>query len=134
MSRRRLLLLLPALVAALPGPARASGAKDKKKGGGESFVQLAAITANVMRVDGRPGIFTVEAGLDVPDAALRARVEALTPRLRAAYMETLQQFAGGLGRGLAPDADRLAAALQASTDRTLGRKGARLLLGTIMVH
>ncbi|NEX94160.1 Tat pathway signal protein [Caulobacter sp. 17J65-9] len=132
--RRRLLLVLPALLAALPGAAHASGAKDKKKGGGASFVQLAALTANVMRPDGRPAIFTVEAGLDVPDPVLKARVESLTPRLRAGYMETLQQFATGLGRGAAPDADRLAAALQASTDRTLGRKGARLLLGTVMVH
>ena len=132
--RRRLLLLAPVLLAALPGAAHASGAKDKKKGGGESFVQLAALTANVMRPDGRPAIFTVEAGLDVADAGLRARVESLTPRLRAAYMEALTRFASSLGRGAAPDADRLAAALQATTDRTLGRKGARLLLGTVMVH
>ncbi len=133
MNRRALFaaaVLAPALAA---GSASAAGAKEKKKGGGPSYAQIPTLTATLVRADGRRGVLTLEAGVDAPDPALRARVDGLQPRLRDAYNSALGRFAATLRPGFAPDADRLSASLQAETDRVLGKKGARLLLGTIIV-
>ena len=111
----------------------------RKTGGGgggapqASYTRLPTITANVMRSGGRRGVMTVETGLDTPDAALRARAAQSAPRLRAAYAAVVQRAANALLPGAPPDVERLVAQLQAATDRTLGRAGARLLIGTVMV-
>lgn len=111
----------------------------RKTGGGgggapqNSYMRLPTITANVMRSGGRRGVMTVETGLDTPDAALRTRVTQSAPRLRAAYAAVVQASANALLPGAPPDVERLVAQLQAATDRTLGRAGARLLIGTVMV-
>lgn len=137
LSRR--LILGPAMLGALlapafaAGPARASATADRKKGGGASFVQIPTLTASMMKPGGRRGVLTVEAGVDAP-GALQPRVAALTPRLRDGYNGFLQRFALALRPGFAPDADQLARELQAITDRIVGKKGARLLLGTILVN
>lgn len=117
------------------------GLKDaaRKTGGGgggppqPSYMRLPTITANVMRSGGRRGVMTVETGLDTADTALRTRVAQSAPRLRAAYAAVVQASANGLLPGAPPDVERLVAQLQAATDRTLGRAGARLLIGTVMV-
>ena len=116
------------------------GLKDttRKTGGGggsaePSYLRLPTITANVRRHGGGRGVMTVETGLDTPDAALRTRVAQSAPRLRAAYAAVVQQAANALLPGAPPDVERLVAQLQAATDRTLGRAGARLLIGTVMV-
>ena len=70
--------------------------------------------------------------MDVPDAALRTRAQQSAPRLRAAYNTVAQRFGAGLRPGAVPDIDRLAADLQTATNATLGRPGARVLLGTVM--
>lgn len=98
-----------------------------------SYLRLPTITANVMRPGGRRGVMTVETGVDTPDAALRARVAQSLPRLRAAYAAVVQQSAGALLPGAPPDVERLVAQLQAVTNTTMGRAGARLLIGTVMV-
>lgn len=103
-------------------------------GGGQStYVRFPTVTANVTRNDGRRGVMTVETGVDVADAALRTRAERSAPRLRAAYNTVVQRSAQALLPGYPPNIDRLAQELQAATDATLGRTGARLLLGTVMV-
>ena len=133
MRRRHLLLVLAA--AALPGAARASPNKaEKKKGGGASYIQIQTVTATLMRANGRRGVLTVEVGLDVPDGGLRARAEASIPRVRAAFVQVVQTYGAGLTPNTAPNADFLAGELQRETDRVLGRRGARLLLGTILVN
>lgn len=119
------------------------GLKDtaRKTGGGgggggapqDSYMRLPTITANVIRSGGRRGVMTVETGLDTPDAALRTRAAQSAPRLRAAYAAVVQASANTLRPGAPPDVERLVAQLQAATDRTLGRAGARLLIGTVMV-
>lgn len=131
-------LLLPALILAVagwlcPGPASASTA-EKKKGGGASFLQFPALSATVIRPGGRRGVLTVEAGLDVPDGGLRARAEGSQPRLRDAYVRVLLPYASSVPPGSAPSPDVIAAALQRATDQVLGRPGARLLLGTVLVN
>ena len=110
---------------------------SKTSGGGgaaqASYLRLPTITANVIRPGGRRGVMTVETGIDTPDAALRTRVAQSAPRLRAAYAAVVQQSANALLPGAPPDLERLVAQLQAATNTVLGRAGARLLIGTVMV-
>jgi hypothetical protein len=131
MPFRLLLVILAALLAASPAAAAGGG---KKKGGGATYLQLKPLAAVVTRPGGRRGIMTVETGVDVPDPALHARAAASLPRLRAAYMAAIQSHAHGMPPGAAPHADRLAAQLQRETDKVLGRPGAQVLLGTILVN
>ncbi len=132
--RRRHLLATIGLAGLCPALASGAGAEERKKGGGETFIQLQTLTATVIRADGRRGVMTVEAGIDVPDDGLRERADQSTPRLRAAFAQVLQIYASGLPGGAVPNADYLARALQRQTDVVLGRSGARLLLGTILVN
>ncbi len=76
---------------------------------------------------------TVETGVDVPDAALRLRAEQSAPRLREAFNAVVQRNASLLLPGAPPNIDQLSRELQAATDRVLGRTGAKLLLGTVMI-
>ena len=98
-----------------------------------SYLRLPTITANVIRPGGRRGVMTVETGIDTADAALRARVAQSAPRLRAAYAAVVQQSAAAMLPGAPPDVERLIAQLQAATNTVMGRAGARLLIGTVMV-
>ena len=104
-------------------------------GGGAqaSYLRLPTITANVRRPGGRLGVMTVETGVDTSDAALRTRVAQSAPRLRAAYAAVVQQSANALLPGSPPDVERLVAQLQVATNTVMGRAGARLLIGTVMV-
>lgn len=130
MRRRSLLLALPAALLALP-----AGAEEaRQRGGGESFVQLPAVNVNVRSPGRRFGILTADIGLDIPDAALRTRAESLTPRLLADFSGLLQAYVASLRPGEPPDPDAVAQRLQASVDRTLGGRGARVLLGGVLVR
>jgi len=132
MNRRLFLALtLPALLA--PAALLAQGAK-KKKGGGISYIQFQTLTATIIKNDGRRGVLTVDAGVDVPDAGLRAKVNLVLPRLRAAYVQVLQAYVYSLNPGAPPDPDYLSMTLQRETDRVLGRPGAKLLLGAMLVN
>jgi hypothetical protein len=132
--RRHLLLALVLLTLAPAAVPSAALAADKKKGGGESYVQFPTLTAAIIRPDGRRGVLTVEAGIDARDPGLRERVELVEPRLRDAYASSLMLFGRNLRPGEAPDVAQLADRLQADTDRVVGRPGARLLLGSTLVN
>ena len=127
--RRFSALLMAAALAS--GPAHTV---EKKKGGGRAFLQLAPMAATVLRPDGRRGVLTVETGLEAKDESLHAAAQRSMPRLRAAYVAVIQRHASGLGPGSAPNADRMAADLQRETDEVLGRPGAKLLLGTLIIN
>jgi hypothetical protein len=128
--RRRTLLALIALAATAPAAAMA---EEKKKAGGASYIQINTLTGATARPGGRRGVMTVECGLDVPDDKLRERANLSLPRLRAAYVQVVQTYAAGLSTGAPPSPDFLGQALQRQTDLVLGRAGARLLLGAILV-
>jgi len=130
--KRRLLLALAVLSALLPGAAVAG--EDKKKTGGESYIQINTLTAYTMRPGDRRGVMTVDCGLDVPDPALRAKVELVLPRLRAAYVQQVQIYAGGLPTGAPPSPSLIARNLQRATDGVLGKPGARVLMGAVLVN
>jgi hypothetical protein len=138
MDRRRLFSLvapLAATAALLPAVARASEGKEgKKRSGGQNYLVIQTLLGATMRPSGRRGVLSVECGLDVPDAALRTRAEQSIPRLRSAFVETIQSYARGLPSGAAPNADFLARTLQRQTDTILGRPGARFLIGAILVN
>jgi hypothetical protein len=134
---RRLFLSLAALAAipaaTWPAAARASGGEKKKSGGG-TYVPLATLLGTTVRASSKRGVLSVDCGLDVPDEALRTRAEQSVPRLRAAYVQTIQAYAAGLPSGALPNAEYIAQALQRQTDAILGRPGARVLLGAIIVN
>lgn len=131
--KRRLLLSLALLAALAPAAAHASGGEKKKSGGG-SYVPIQTLLGSTSRPGGARGVLSVDMGLDVPDAALRTRAEQSAPRLRAAYVQTIQSYAAGLASGALPNADYIGQALQRQTDAVLGRPGAKVLLGAIVVN
>ena len=124
------------LVFTANGALAAHGAEgEKKKGGGLSYIQFPALTASITRATGGRGVLTVELGLDVPgDNNLHDRALASEPRLRDAYVRFLQIYASGLVPASPPNPDAIGEALQRSTDQVLGKPGAKLLLGTILVN
>jgi hypothetical protein len=130
MNRRRLIVAAALLLV----PPSAFAAEAHKKGGGETFIQLTTLTATIFRPNGRRGVMTVEVGIDVPDAGLRTRATQSVPRLQAAFADVLRIYAAGLPPGGEPDPDYLARTLQRQTDATLGRPGAKLLIGTVLVN
>ena len=132
MDRRALLGLAAVAVSASAAPASAAGGADTAAPQA-TFTRLPTVTGNVTGSNGRRAIMSVELGLDVPDAALRTRATQSAPRLRAAYNTVVQRIASTTLLGMAPDVEQLVAQLQAATNATLGRAGARLLIGTVMV-
>jgi len=135
MDRRALIVV--ASLAALPVSVAAvseARADEKKKTGGGSYLQINTLNGTTFRANGGRGVLSVDCGLDVPDATLHKLADQSIPRLRAAYLQTIQAYAGGLQPGMLPNADYIAAALQRTTDQTLGRPGAKFLLGAIVVN
>jgi hypothetical protein len=133
---RRALLGLAALTVTAATTAAAPALARNEGGGGastSSFIRFPTVTATILRPNGRRGVLTVETGVDVADAGLRARAEQSAPRLRAAYNTVVQQIASIMLPGAPPDVERMIRQLQAVTDTTLGRTGAHLLIGTVMV-
>jgi flagellar basal body-associated protein FliL len=130
----RRILISSLLACAVASPALGSSGPEKKTTGGLSYVVLPTLTASMIRGDGRRRVLTVQAGLDVPDAKLRDRAIASQPRLRDAYVRVLASYANAVPPLGPPNPETVAAGLQRATDQVLGRPGARLLLGTIMVN
>ena len=130
--RRRLVTALVALILLAPVAGHAAGKDDKKEK--TLYFQLQTVSASLLRVGGRRGVLTVEVGIDAPDMATRDRVEMLQPVLTDAYLSALQPYALGISPAAAPNADYISMALQHETDRVLGRVGAKLLLGSILVY
>ncbi len=113
-------------------PAAAFAADGKKEKG--TFVTIDTLTATVIALNGRHQVMTVQSGVDCPDPKLHALAESVQPRLRDAYTQVLQLYAGGLAPGAPPDADYVARKLQDATDRVLGKPGGRFLIGGMMVN
>jgi hypothetical protein len=123
-------MLSAAVLLAAAGAAHADD-KGKTK---QSYVQLQTLAVSTMRASGRHGVLTVEVGVDAPEPALRDRVDLYTPLLRSAFISVLQPYGLGLSPGAPPSADYISMSLQRETDRVLGRRGAKLLLGSILVN
>jgi hypothetical protein len=131
---RRSFMGLVGLFAVVPAAARASGGGEKKKSGGGSYLPIETLLGTTMHGNGRRGVLSVDCGLDVPNPELRTLAEESIPRLRAAYAPVVRSYAAGLPTGALPNADYIGRQLQRQTDALLGRPGARVLLGAIIVN
>jgi hypothetical protein len=144
MDRRKFTLLLTLsglAVTTTPDVALASakkaeggeGEKGKKKPGG-TYMTVGLVTASIMRSSGRRSVLAIETGIDVPDPKLYEKASRLTPRLQAAYVQSIQIYAANLSPTRVPDADYISRELQRQTDVVVGGRGVRLLLGSIMIN
>jgi hypothetical protein len=124
-------LTLGLCLALLTPAAALAGEKKPDKG---SYVSIDTLTATVLGGNGRHEVMTVQSGVDAPDPALHEYAEKVTPRLRDAFAQELQLYAGGLPSGAPPNVDYIARRMQAATDRVLGKPGGRFLIGGIMVN
>jgi len=121
-------------------PASAQGHEDggasrqqQRLTSAESYVALPTLTVAVMAQSSARGALVIDLGLDVPDAALRARVQAMQPRLVDALRTTLSTYSTSYYRDrTAPDPTLLCRLMQQSVDRLLGRPGARFLIANII--
>lgn len=131
------LLTAPFLIAAAlmcAHPAHAAR-KTKKVTADQTFLQLPSISASIGGPYRFSGLMVVEFGLEIPDEKLRAKAEALGPRLRDAHSQAMMQFALAYYKpGTVPNADKIANRLQRATDTVLGTKGAKVLLGSILLN
>jgi hypothetical protein len=133
MLRRTFIALLAAGVPVL-GHAAPERERERKSGG-TSYIYIQALRGAMVKDTGRRRILSVECGVDVPtDTELRKRVEASVPRLRSAFASTVQAYAANLAPDALPNTEFLARTLQADTDRVMGKKGARFLIGAVQVN
>ncbi len=134
MRSSRLLLLLAAMLAAVPARAEEQRPAHKMTQA-ESFLMIAPMYATVLD-EGLPnGLLMVAIGLDIPDEKLRANAERAMPLLRDAYLRNLMSYAATAVRPWRqPDVVGIAERLQRVTDRALKRKGAQVLLAQVAVN
>lgn len=133
-SRRALLSALALTALAGVAPGMASAADDKKKGGGVNYTQFPTITVFTQVNSARHGTMSVEVGLYADDPKMTAQIALYQPRLQDAYVTRLQAYAANINSRSLVDTDYVASQLQAATNQVLGKPGARVLLGSIMVN
>lgn len=135
---RATILALAALAfahAAAAEPDAAESRTPRKITSSAAYVMAPTLSAPITANYTFAGLIIVDAGYDVPDPKLRARVVAMAPRLTDALRTALADYTYARYRpGTAPDADRIAQLLQQATDRTLGQGGAKVLLANLMVQ
>lgn len=133
MDRRHLTVALFCLPLALAAGRAMAGPTGGEARPDDIQLRMALVTATVLRRSGRRGIMSVEVTLQFSDAALLERAKLSEPRLNAAFNEAIQIEAARMLPNAVPDLQTITGALQRATDRVLGRAGARVLLGTVMV-
>lgn len=122
------LSLIPAL------PVTAKAAEEKKKGGGAGYTQFPTLSVFTEMGRMHHGTLSLDLGLYSEDPKLVARIKLYQPRLQDAYITFLQGYAGNLSRSSIVDTDYIGSQLQNTTDRVLGVKGAKVLLGSILLN
>lgn len=111
-----------------------AGGAPKKKGGGPGFTQFPMMSVFTRGNGHRHGTLSIDMGLYSDDAKMVDRIKLYIPRLKDAYVRRLQAYASGLTASSLVDADYLAAQLQTVTDQVLGKSGAKVLMGSILVN
>ena len=129
---RRQFLILTALSGLITPAALAS--EPKKKGGGEGYTQFKTINVFTQASRRRHGTLSVDMGLYSENAKLVEQIKLYQPRLQDAYVARLQAYAGTLNSNALVDTGFIAMQLQSATDAILGRAGAKVLLGTILLN
>ena len=101
----------------------------------ESFVALDPMYATILEGSRPRGLLMIELGLDVPDAAMRARVSHALPTLRDAYVRSLMAYGATAVRAWRqPSVDDIADRMQAITDRMMGGPGAKVLMAQTAIR
>jgi len=132
-------LLLPIL---LVSPAFAAkddktpeGPSAKRITGSESYMPTFGLRASISHGFQIAGVLAVDAGLDVPSAKSRKKVEALRPRLISEMRDAVLTYATlTYTVGQKPDADILKARLQKAVDNVLGEGEAKVALASVIVY
>ncbi len=106
----------------------------KKKGGGIGFTQFPMLTVFTQAASNRHGTMSVDMGLYADDPKLSAQIRLYQPRLQDAYISKLQAYAALLSSRSLVNTDYISGQLQAATDQILGRKGAKVLLGSVLMN
>ena len=138
--RSRRFVLAAALALALAAPAEAQPKskaappdRQQRLTSAASYMPMPTLSAAVLQRNASRGTLVVDMGIDVPDEALRARARANEPRLRDALRTALAAYASTYYRDrTAPDPAQLTRLMQTAVDRTLGARGARVLLTNII--
>ena len=137
--KSRLAILL-ALIFALCAPAQgadpsASAPAKRRPTPLESYVMVDPLTVTIMHNRVARGLLVVEFGIDVPDEALREKLESSMPLLRDAYVRSLSVYAQtALKPNRQPDAGAIGNRLQSVTDYVLGKNGAHVLLMVVIAR
>jgi len=132
MHRRRFLTCIALSTAVVGAPAVAS--EPKKKGGGPGYTQFPMLNVFTASQGGRHGNLSLDMGLYANDPKMVDRIKLYMPRLKDAYISRLQAYAANLTPSSMVDADYLATQLQSATDAVLGQKGAKVLIGSILLN
>jgi len=132
MNRRTLCLSILVSGALPAAPLHAE--EEKKKGGGKGYTQFPMITVFTQANATHHGTLSVDMGLYTDDARLTTQIKAYMPRLQDAYLSRLQGYANGLSPTSLADPDYVSLQLQQATDRVLGRGGAKVLLGSVLLN
>lgn len=138
MLSRRIALLAGLGLVVSPAWAQPSAGNDASREqqrltSADSYVPLPTLSTGVISNGRARGTLVVDVGVDVPNATLRARAQAMQPRLVDGLRTALSTFAGAYYRqGTAPDVETLGRLMQSAVNRTLGSDGARLLLANVI--
>jgi flagellar basal body-associated protein FliL len=134
MRRSVLLAVLLAFALAMPAGAAKKAAVHKITQSA-SYLMIDPIYTTIMDGNNIAGLLMIGIGLDVPDGELRAQTEKRMPVLRDVYVRSLLAYSATSVRPWRqPDVGDIADRLQRVTDRTLGRKGARILLAQVAMR
>ncbi len=139
---RRLNPSLAVFIALSLGTSAATASEAKPKGAPpkrpptslKSWVMVDPFTISVIQEGEVKGTFTVNFGMDVPDDTLREKAETLMPRLRDAWVRSLNLYAStALRPHRQADIAELSARIQQTADNVLGKPGARVLMAQAVV-
>lgn len=101
----------------------------------KSYVGLKPFYATILDNDRPVGLLLVSIGLHIPNAELRAQTLRAMPLLRDRYVRNLMVFTAAAVRPWRqPDVNVIADRLQRVTNRVLHSKGAKVLLGQVMIR
>jgi len=128
-------LSLSTTVGAAAEQAKPKGPPKRPPTSLKSWVMVDPFTISVIQEGSVRGTFTVNFGMDVPDNGLRERAETLMPRLRDAWLRSLNLYAAtALRPRRQADVAELAARIQQTADDVLGKPGAKVLMAGAVVN
>lgn len=134
MNKRNFILSLSSFgLWAVASNALASGA-PKKKAGGANYTQLPMLTIATSQNGRRRGTLSVELGLYAETPNIVDVIKLSQPRLMDAYNTALRPYANALNASSLVDLNYMTTLLQTATDRVLGAKGAKVLLGSVVLN